>query len=101
MTSNNYATKSDLRPIKSDIKSLKGNVAILRTDVKSLDQKVEHLDQKVGSLKNDVLNMKLEVLSELQTMREENATHQFSHVRTNEELEDHGTRLRRLQCSVS
>lgn len=53
----------------------------------------------IQALKKDILEMKVEVLGELKDMREEFSTHQFSHIRINDELQEHDTRLKSLESS--
>ena len=78
MAKNNSATKSDIRAVKSDIRAVK-------SDVKALGK--------------DVLEMKVEILGELKDMREEFDTHQFSHIRINDELQEHDGRLKKLETA--
>ncbi|KKT66325.1 MAG: hypothetical protein UX25_C0025G0003 [Candidatus Woesebacteria bacterium GW2011_GWC2_45_9] len=53
----------------------------------------------IKALKKDILEMKVEILGELKDMREEFDAHQFSHVRINDELQEHDTRLKSLESS--
>lgn len=69
MAKDNYATKSDIHALKSDIQALK----------------------------KDVLEMKVAVIGEIKNMREEFDTHQFSHQRINDELQEHDERLIKLE----
>jgi hypothetical protein len=50
----------------------------------------------IKALKKDILEMKVEILGELKDMREEFDAHQFSHIRINDELQEHDTRLKSL-----
>ena len=51
----------------------------------------------IDTLKKDILEMKVEILGELKDMREEFDVHQFSHVRINDELQEHDQRLKTLE----
>ena len=58
-----------------------------------------YLDKHVGFLKTELLEIKEEILKELRDMREEFDVHQFSHLRINDELIEHGKRIRKLETS--
>ena len=58
---------------------------------------IQGLEAILDEMKNDNLEMKLEILTEIKNMREEFDAHQSSHVRINEELEDHSDRLKVLE----
>lgn len=51
----------------------------------------------IKALKKDILEMKVEILGELKELREEFDAHQFSHIRINDELQEHDTRLKSLE----
>ena len=72
-----------------------------QADIKETQEDIEHLDNKIDqvekSLKDEMIEMKLEILTELKDMREEFKVHQFSHVRINDEFQEHDKRLRRLE----
>lgn len=61
----------------------------------------ERLDYKVGKrfkeFKNDMIVMKDEIIKEVKDMREEFNTHQYSHSRIDETLENHEARLKKLK----
>lgn len=67
---------------------------------KTLDERFGEFDEKLINLKkdlsNEMLNWKVEIVSEIKAMREEFNTHQYSHLRINETLEDHEKRLTSL-----
>lgn len=71
MVKNGHATKSDIKILKSDIKNLEMRI----------------------------LESKVKILGELKDMREDFATHQFSHMRINDELQEHDKRLKTLESS--
>ncbi len=71
MTTNNVATKSDIKRLEKNIKGF-GN-RILESEVK--------------------------ILGELKDMREDNAAHQFSHKRINDDLQEHDKRLVKLETA--
>lgn len=61
------------------------------------DKKLNEVDEKFILLKKDLssemLNWKVEIVGEIKAMREEFDTHQYSHLRIDETLEDHEKRL--------
>ena len=69
MTTNNVATKSDIKRLQKTVKGVEDRV--LESEVK--------------------------ILGELKDMREDSAAHQFSHKRINDELQDHDKRLIKLE----
>lgn len=71
MSSNNLATKSDIKKLESDIKKLDGRI----------------------------LDSEVKILGELKGMREEFSTHSFSHVRLDEEVEDLQKRVTKLEST--
>lgn len=75
MVKNNYATKGDIRFLKEDLKTLKKD------------------------LKSFILESEVKILGELKDMREEFDTHQFSHIRINDDLIEHDERLRKLESA--
>lgn len=62
-----------------------------------VDQKFNEVNDQIIQLKKDLssemLNWKVEIVGEIKAMREEFDTHQYSHLRINETLEDHEKRL--------
>ncbi len=57
--------------------------------------------EKFGSdLKSELLEIKVEIIKEIKDMREEFDTHQYSHVRINDEIQDREKRIKVLE-SVS
>lgn len=66
---------------------------------KNFEKGILKLEKNISEMKKDILEMKLEILGELKNMREENATHQFSHMRINDDLIEHDDRLRKLESA--
>lgn len=68
---------------------------------KYLDKKLEetkgYTDKKFGDLKEEIIGFKDEILTEIKALREDFDTHAFQHQTTNDTLDDHETRLRRLE----
>ncbi|MFC1625501.1 hypothetical protein ACFL1Q_00465 [Patescibacteria group bacterium] len=73
MTKSDLATKKDLKVLREDIKK----------EVKSI-----------------VLETEVKVLGELKEMREEFDAHQFSHIRINDDLQEHDKRIKTLETST-
>lgn len=48
-------------------------------------------------IKSDLLEIKDEIIKEIKDMREEQEVHQASHVRINDELEEHEEKIIRLE----
>lgn len=61
------------------------------------------LDQKLIELKdefkNEVVGFKDEVVGEIKKLREDDAAHQYSHARINDELQLHAKQIARLQTA--
>lgn len=53
----------------------------------------------IKRLENKILNSEVKILGELKDMREEFSTHQFSHMRINDELQEHDKRLKNLEAT--
>lgn len=67
---------------------------------KYLDKKLKSFKTELKTeLKEDLYKIKDEIVGEIKTMREESDTHQFQHVRTNEELEEHDKRISALETA--
>lgn len=66
-----YATKNDLEEAVSEVKK---------------------------EVKKIVLNSEVKILGELQKMREDDAAHRFSHLRMDEDIEDHEKRISKLEA---
>jgi predicted nucleic acid-binding Zn-ribbon protein len=104
MTKASYATNGDIKLLKGDINHLKSDVKDLRGDVKDLKGDVNFLKDYVKSLREEVKIIVLEseerIMTELKDMREEFSAHQFSHMRINDDLEEHDRRLKKLELAV-
>ncbi|OGM11504.1 hypothetical protein A2Z22_00445 [Candidatus Woesebacteria bacterium RBG_16_34_12] len=104
MVKNNNATKTDIRSLKAYIKRLekntKADVKELKTDVGSLKTNMKILENKFDNLKTDMLEMKVEILGELKDMREESAAHNFSHMRINDDLQNHDEQIKKLETAT-
>jgi predicted GNAT family acetyltransferase len=61
---------------------------------KKLDEKLEANNQE---MKTFILESKEQIMGEIKNMREEFDTHQYSHIRINDELQKHDTRLKALE----
>ena len=85
MAKNGLATKKDIKGLKADFKKL--------------ENKFDGLKSDFNGLKSEVLDMKVEIVSELKNMREEHDVHQFSHRRINDELQEHGKRIKKLETA--
>ena len=48
-------------------------------------------------LKSELLEIKDEIVGEIKDMREEFNTHQYSHIRVNDDLQEHDRRLKKLE----
>ena len=57
-------------------------------------QDLKKLEKNLGTR---ILKTEVKILGELQKMREDNAAHQFSHARINDELQEHDKRLTELE----
>lgn len=71
MTKNNYATRGDVEAVKKAVKKVESRI----------------------------LESEIKILGELKDMREEFSTHQFSHIRINDELQEHSERLKKLETA--
>jgi chromosome segregation ATPase len=68
-----------------------------------------YLDKKLSSfktelkdeLKSELYEIKDEIVGEIKALREEFDTHQYSHVRINEEIEEHDKRITVLETATS
>ena len=63
----------------------------LRTDL------VEVADGLKKELKNELIEIKDEIVGEIKAAREESDVHQYQHQGLNDTLEDHETRLQKLE----
>ncbi len=77
METKNFATKQDLKNFEIRIE--------------------EKIKASETAVVKKVKNSELKILGELQKMREEKDTHQFSHMRINDEINDHENRLKALE----
>lgn len=68
----------------------KNNLAT-KDDIKNLKDDIE----------SRILESEVKVLGELKDFREDFATHQFSHMRINDELQEHGRRLKKLETTIT
>lgn len=71
----------------------------------------QYLDKKLGKFKTelkselrselseDLYKIKDEIVGAMKAMHEESDVHQYSHVRINEELEDHEKRITQIQAA--
>ncbi len=75
MTKNNIATKDDIKRLETKFSS------------------------KFNKLEEKISESELKILTELKDMREESDAHQFSHIRINDELQEHGGRLKKLETA--
>ena len=66
-------------------------------DKKLKEFKIELKTELKGELKEDLLEIKDEIVGEIKAMREEFDAHQFSHIRTDETLNDHEGRIANLE----
>jgi chromosome segregation ATPase len=60
--------------------------------------KVELKDELSSGLKTELYQIKDEIVGEIKAMREEFDTHQYSHVRINDELQEHSRQIAQLQA---
>lgn len=60
--------------------------------------KVELKDELGSGLKTELYQIKDEIVGEIKAMREEFDTHQYSHIRINDELQEHGRQIAQLQA---
>ena len=58
-----------------------------------LDQR---FDEFKGEFKNELYNIKDDIVGEIKSMREEFNTHQYSHARINDELQEHAKSIAKL-----
>lgn len=94
MTKNGAATKEDIKRLErkisgtdSGVTSLKSNVRGLKSDIKSLESKISKSEIKI--------------LSEIKDLREDFSAHQFSHMRINDDLIEHDSRLKKLETTAT
>lgn len=74
--------------------------AATKTDLNNLERKLKiALKTDIKSLENRIVNSEVKILGELKNMREDFSTHQFSHRRINDELQDHGKRIKSLESA--
>lgn len=66
---------------------LKRTISDFRDEVKA----------EFGKMRNENFEMKDKILGEIKAMREDNAAHQFQHQTTNDTLDNHEGRLRKLE----
>ena len=72
-----------------------------------LDKRFKEYDGRLDSrfekfkteFKNELYEIKDEIIGEIKAMREEFDTHQFSHSRLNDEINDHDKRISKLEAS--
>ena len=65
-----------------------------------LKKDLKQMNNELGrELKGDLYEIKDEIVGEIKTSREESDTHQYSHVRINEELEEHDKKITKLQVA--
>jgi len=57
----------------------------------------DEMDAFKDDVKTELTNIKVEIIGEIRDMREEFDAHRFSHVRIDEELEDHAKRIATLE----
>lgn len=57
----------------------------------------KRLDEFKTEFKNELYEIKDEIVGEIKAMREEFETHQFSHSRINDEIQDHERRIAKLE----
>lgn len=62
-----------------------------------------YLDRRLGEFgkkfKDELYEIKDEIVGEIKAMREEFDTHQYSHTRINDDLQDHDQRMSKLESS--
>lgn len=56
-----------------------------------------YLDKRLGTFKEELYDMKDEIVGEIKALREEFDSHQFSHTRINDELQDHEKRITKIE----
>jgi hypothetical protein len=56
------------------------------------------LKAAVKKLESKIIESEVKILSELKNIREEFDTHQFSHMRINDDLQEHDDRLKKLEA---
>jgi len=71
MKTNGYATKEDLKKLERNV-----------------NLQISELTERVDGLKNQMVDTEVKILGELQKMREDNAAHQFSHMRINDDIQE-------------
>jgi len=76
---------------------LKNFVTKSYLDKKLQTFKVELKDELGGGLKDELYQIKDEIVGEIKAMREEFDTYQYSHVRINDELQEHSKQITQLQ----
>ncbi len=60
-----------------------------------------YLDEKFESFKSELYDIKDEIITELKKNRENDDTHQFSHMRVNDDLQDLDKRVTKLEKQPS
>jgi hypothetical protein len=74
--------------------------AATKDDIKRLEKKINNdIGSLEKSLESRILESEVKILGELKDMREEFSTHQFSHMRINDELQEHDGRLKKLETA--
>lgn len=59
----------------------------------------DFLDDRLKTFKDDLYAIKDEIMGELKGLREEFHSHQYSHVRINDEIQDHEKRINKLETA--
>lgn len=57
----------------------------------------KYLGTELKKLRGDITGMKDTIMNELKAMREDDAAHQYQHQTTNDTLDNHEVRLRKLE----
>ena len=75
MIKNGYSTKVDLNKLEN------------------------RLNKRIKSLDTRIINTEVNILGELQKMREDDAAHQFSHMRINDDIQELQTKVKKLETA--
>ena len=82
------ATKQDIDCLYKKIKS----EFATKDDLKAFATKDD-----LKQVKDEIIEMKDEIMSELKSQQENQEVHTYSHSRINDDLDDHETRIRKLE----
>ncbi|PJC76124.1 hypothetical protein CO010_03310 [Candidatus Shapirobacteria bacterium CG_4_8_14_3_um_filter_39_11] len=89
------STKQDIDNL---YKKIKGEFAT-KDDLKAFATKddLKQVKDEIVEMKDEIVEMKDEIMGELKSQQENQKIHNYSHSRINDDLDDHETRIRKLE----